>query len=95
MIGKIITGNGREHHITKAHRLNGIGHAFGLRWIDSHGRTALLHLTEGTAARADRTAQEKRCRSGRITLTAVRTAPFLTDGVQTILLDQPLHALQL
>ena len=95
VIGEIIAGHRREHHITELHRLNGIGHPLGFGGIHRHRGLALVHLAEGTAAGADRATQEKRRRSGGVALAAVGAAPLLTDGVEPVLLHQPLHPLQL
>ena len=90
MVIEVIACNGGEHDVSQPHGFNRIGNLLRFERVDGL-RATFLHLAERAAARADRPPQQECCGAGGVTLTSVRAAPFLADGVKGVGLHQPLN----
>ena len=95
MVGQIVTGHGRQHHIGESQGGDSLGHPLCFGAIEGVGGLALVDLAEGATAGADRPSQQKGGRTGGIALGPVGAAPLLADGVQALLLHHTLHPRQL
>ena len=94
VVGHVVAGHGREHHIGEPERGNCLGHPHRLGRIERGRGLALLHLAEGAAAGADRASQQKGGGASGVALCSVGAAALLADGVQPLLLHQSLHVFQ-
>ena len=95
VVGQIVTGHGREHHIGELEAGHRRGHPLRLSSVERSRGLALVHLAEGAAAGADRPPQQEGGRAGGIALGPVGAAALLADRMQSPLFDHPLHGLQL
>jgi hypothetical protein len=91
MVGQVVAGHGGEHDVAQSEGLHRLGHPLRLPGVEGHRRPPLLHLTEGTAAGADRPPQQEGGGSSGVALPTVGAAALLADGVEPLPLHHRLH----